>query len=920
MRKQIFIILLLLVTTLRVGAQYPHYFSYDNENGLPSNEVYSIIQDEKGFIWIGCDAGLFKYDGIRYTPYKCDSQKAKSITGLTNSASGRTYCFNFRTQMFYLENDTLKELEHQFENMIINNLVSDVKGNIYMVHEMGIMRYNELKQQWNEVYGCLPDYENGIQGCGSKSPKGSLQEEINFICQEGVIEPENDKIRIVQSSDLFRNVSTANYELEQYHNSLWIFGQENGEIYQLENNFLGEISNSQLNKILQGRKITNVRALTDGNLWISTYKGMIKFNLDDNQVELYYPEFSFTDCIIDGEGSYWFTTLHNGILRIPDLSLKVWNEHLGLTKIARDSSHIYYASVSGNIGQLNEKTKELKSYHTDNDADVQSLDYDYYSNTLWFNINSRLYGLHNDQLTERTITAKAIKSYQLIDSFAFTLSSHGIFINDEKVNYYWARQLKYDQKNESIWIATNNGVYLYNFIDDHWKQSQHLFENTQILSIDLDPDQHLLYALSFNGDIHLVDTQYNTSTLTHLPETVQGTKLIYEKEQLYLATNRGIAILDLDQDQLIWFNLLSGLVSNNVQDIIASDSNIWVATTKGLQVIPLNRIIQDLPLAKIYLKENSRIDTLKEINFNEAIILYPEACIYSSNGQFEYAYRLNKSDWIKLPSNIEQIEIQNIPSGNYEIELKVIDHLGRDSENIIKIKGYVNPPFWQKWWFAGVIVILFLLIVWFIFRRRVQILRLKQLKEIERIQLENELRLSRETALKSQMNPHFVFNVMNTIKAYIYKNDKQTASEYLNKFSGLLRNFLSMSGKPMISLADEFKMLDQYISMEAMMLGDDFSYQLHIDEAIDLQHTKIPSLIVQPYVENAFKHGLHSKIGQKILTIGLQIENEDLVVLSISDNGIGRKAAQLNKEAANLQHESFATNSIEKRIELLNRN
>ncbi len=181
------------------------------------------------------------------------------------------------------------------------------------------------------------------------------------------------------------------------------------------------------------------------------------------------------------------------------------------------------------------------------------------------------------------------------------------------------------------------------------------------------------------------------------------------------------------------------------------------------------------------------------------------------------------------------------------------------------------------------------------------------------------MRLSRETALKSQMNPHFIFNVLNSIKAYIYKNDKQKATEYLNDFSNLIRTFLNMSNSSFISINDELKMMKLYINMEAMLLKEDFTYQQNIDENIDLAQTHIPSLIIQPFVENAFKHGLHHKEGNKQLTLNVFSGENNTIIIEIIDNGIGRTNAQEIKNIEKTDHQSFATTAIQKRIELLNK-
>src|SRR5690606_15757413 len=132
----------------------------------------------------------------------------------------------------------------------------------------------------------------------------------------------------------------------------------------------------------------------------------------------------------------------------------------------------------------------------------------------------------------------------------------------------------------------------------------------------------------------------------------------------------------------------------NVQDLLLLDGDLWLATGNGLQKIPLGNK-PEKPLAKIYLKKHKNNVSL---NYGEPLTLSPEASIYNANGNFEYAYRINKSDWVKLPSSIEQIEIHNLSAGSFTIELKAIDHLKRDSENSIFISGYVHPPFWQKWW------------------------------------------------------------------------------------------------------------------------------------------------------------------------------------------------------------------------------
>jgi LytS/YehU family sensor histidine kinase len=169
------------------------------------------------------------------------------------------------------------------------------------------------------------------------------------------------------------------------------------------------------------------------------------------------------------------------------------------------------------------------------------------------------------------------------------------------------------------------------------------------------------------------------------------------------------------------------------------------------------------------------------------------------------------------------------------------------------------------------------------------------------------------------MNPHFLFNVLNSIKGYIYENDKKNAARYLSDFSSLVRKVLDLSSLPTVSLDQELDALKLYIDLEAMLLQSDFQYRIQVEENVDPSGIQIPALLLQPYVENAFKHGLRHKTGPKRILIRITMDEENgVLTIEISDNGIGRKAAGELNAVNRGEHESFATSAMEKRIELLN--
>ena len=174
------------------------------------------------------------------------------------------------------------------------------------------------------------------------------------------------------------------------------------------------------------------------------------------------------------------------------------------------------------------------------------------------------------------------------------------------------------------------------------------------------------------------------------------------------------------------------------------------------------------------------------------------------------------------------------------------------------------------------------------------------------------------SSIKSQMNPHFIFNALNTVQSYIYTNNKENASLYLGKFSELTRNILDMSNKEKVTLAEEIRALQLYVELEQLRFEDKLSYSFDIDKNISTETITIPSMLIQPYVENAIKHGLmHQKDLWKLL-ISFSLKDNSIEVI-IDDNGVGRKASEAINKQRNKNHNSFATAANEKRLDILNK-
>ena len=193
-------------------------------------------------------------------------------------------------------------------------------------------------------------------------------------------------------------------------------------------------------------------------------------------------------------------------------------------------------------------------------------------------------------------------------------------------------------------------------------------------------------------------------------------------------------------------------------------------------------------------------------------------------------------------------------------------------------------------------------------------------KEAALNQLKLEQTQSELTALKAQMNPHFIFNALNSIQELYTIGDKKMANEQMGNFASLTRKILDVSGKQKIALAEEIEILTKYLELENMRFENDFIYHIKFSDAIDEDYIQLPPMLIQPYIENAVKHGLLHKKSTKQLDIYFDInEEETLLQCIIEDNGIGRKAStEFNKNR--IAHESFSTAATEKRLKLLNDN
>ena len=298
--------------------------------------------------------------------------------------------------------------------------------------------------------------------------------------------------------------------------------------------------------------------------------------------------------------------------------------------------------------------------------------------------------------------------------------------------------------------------------------------------------------------------------------------------------------------------------------------------------------------------------------YKNHITIHYTGISFKSLGNLTYKYRFiqNGDTTVKWDITTDrQITFPYLPSGDYTFQVYAFNKDNIRSKAPATIHFIIETPFWKKWWFYTTIFILIVLIIVLFF-----LYRLKNIKRQNDLsQRANDYLL---LALSRQMNPHFIYNSLNSIQNYILKNDRIQASEYLSKFASLMRSILQNSSFNFITIKEEIDALVKYMDLESIRFTNKFNYKITIDPHIDSSKCTIPPLLLQPFIENAILHGLLPKEDCGEIKINIEKKN-NYVYCTIEDNGIGRKkAAELNK--AHPGHKSLGIQITQNRINLIN--
>lgn len=687
----------------------------------------------------------------------------------------------------------------------------------------------------------------------------------------------------------------------------------------------------------------------DGKYWVLSSKGLYLFDsLFSSNATLYFKGKNISNCIKDRQGNFWITTTNEGMFLISNMQNKSfdWSNYFP-TQIEKINDKILLSNTKGAIFQFDKYLNfEKKIYEHPSKEEIYYLDYDSNYNDLYFSSLGFTYvpKMQFQTSIQHEFATKKIERIDAKYAFIGTSTTFGIIQFSDIGKSSWnlvyeksiansngkfnviqsgvrVRTLAYLKQAEKVFCANSLGFFSF----DKTNGLQEINYNKKPFFVkNLYEYNEKVYVLTAESELFTIDKNNQLTNISNLFSDLEISiqKIKGFNEKLVIIGTEKIAIFDCKSNQVTPVNV--PVFTKNIRDIVLINNELLLlSNNKILKITDFSNVKKEsavFQIANFLINgKSSKINQKNDLKSGQYNLQIDFSVLdFGTINDNQLYYRINQNNWIPLDEKAPELQLV-LNEGFYEIEFKLNNQIQKD-----KIIINIDVPFWKR---IEYIILFSLLIGVLIFAYyQIQFKKIKKKNTIlvernklleEKITLEKNLKKSILATVKSQMNPHFFYNALNTIQAYIFNNDKTKASNYLSKFSKLTRLILEMSEQETVLLKDEIQALKLYLDLEKMRFQEEFEYQIFYTEEM-LFAVELPSMLLQPYVENAVKHGLlHKKDGVGKINIHFEIIEKDLVV-KIIDNGIGiKRSAEINKIRQD-KSKSFATQANKKRLDILN--
>lgn len=712
------------------------------------------------------------------------------------------------------------------------------------------------------------------------------------------------------------------------------------------------------------------------DIWVGTLGGVIKFNGNSRILYINNPQNpeSLVDnntqsALIDKFGTIWIGTI-NGLSRFDQRLKKFnlfkefkWKDTLLNNNVyyiyEENDSTIWLGTLSSGIIKFNPLTEQIFAYPLIKDKNIET---------------KMVRAILKDKSGNYWVGTRDAGMFRFFPKTG--KFEHVIGAKNNEISNNTIRCI-FEDSELNLWIGTANGLNLYNRKTNKflvYRAYENMPNNNTVYQIEESDDKRKLYLACFRGGFQIFDKKTKKFKIFKLENANSKTSKNYamcvkktDKDSVMLGTyGKGLFVINLVNGNYRNITEKHGLSNNSIYGILKYNNTYWLSSNRGISSFnkktgeiknySLKNYIQSYEFnegaycktrsgiyyfggvngfnyfnpknvnedkieSKTIITSIKKIDTelqfltdkkgeyYVELNYNDNLISFEFATLnFLSANSNTYAYKLDGYDdnWINAGNRTTAYYTKLTP-GRYYFKVKSLSE-NNSKLNIGIIKIIIDPPFWQTWWFYALALCSLVFTVIFIIKWRTGIIDQSYKNKLAEMELK---------ALRSQMNPHFIFNSLNSIQYYILKKEPKVAYNYLTKFSNLMRMILQNSKYKLISLKSEYEWLKIYLELESLRMENTLDWEIKIDKNINSEKSFLPAMVFQPYIENAIIHGLLPKPDNRKLCIEIFEEN-DIFKCIITDNGIGRKKSfELNK-ARLKHHESTAMNLTKDRLALLN--
>lgn len=931
-----------------------NFINYTQENGLPSNESYFIYRDSKEFLWIATDKGVVRYDGNKMENFDLPDNVVFKIR---EDSKGRVWFFSHTGRLAYFFNGTIYPYKYNdnilkiIKNIIITDAYVDNDDNVILnsalLHNYRISRSGVIEQF---------DYYKSLTTDSCKITITPIGRKKLFTQIQGFVR-NNDPLPFFFF--LENNKQIFNYQapltLIDYTQYGCITINYKDFFFYSGNNIVKLMENGSFIVKKLPARVLCMNAENGSNIWVGLEKaGAVLVSSDLN--ELYFPEAlsdkSISSVTQDYERGTWFSTLEKGVYFLKNMRVGHLNFDSSITKEvfrlhAVNDSVLMYVNQKGLYCLTNSKVTCLQKVENSRIHDLFVNDKgDVYlagriKRKTWENVTVKQ--MNHVNLVLISSSSEIVQPFKnkfvwneggyLASIDLRSVSMQKLFSNQSLkpiVNLFEPGIVFSDQYNQ-VWAGTINNLYKISSttgVPIPFKESSSLFKKGITCMRQMDNG---IYTIGIRfGGIAIMKDNGIIATITESNGLLSNSikYLLPLKNQLWAATPKGISVIQFKSYNPLRYIITNigkneGFYNLIVNQLVQYSGNILAATSNGIYFIDkpmeiLNEVPEPIPFyintVNYYKGDTSNINSISVPNSRNRVSIKYSALCFNSQDEIRYYYRFDNRDTVWQLTKSTELLLENLSPGKYNLELKAEIPNRQRLSGIQKLQIIVEKPWWQNNWLRVTGIIFLLGTIFIFYKRRINIITRREQQNTD---LQTKLIELEQTALRSQMNPHFIFNCLTSIQQLVVTDNKNEANEYLVRFARLIRKTLELSGRSFITIEEEIDYLNEYLILEQLRIPGQFEFSITIDQNINRQKTEIPNMMLQPIIENCIRHGIKHLDDQKgYITVSLKQEDK-YIFCSIKDNGVGR--AKFGKASTNSfsENKSYGMDIVNKRLEAL---